>query len=156
MEIHGEATPAVELVRQMKLGTGEGQDLVALVESRQKADRSGLEALVSRWFPPDVEWDLSQSRWASLGFRTYRGYEEWFGYWRELLEVFSEFRFQTEWLRAAGEDRVLGVASSSGSFRETGLPWSDQSFEIWTVRDGKVSRLQFFDSREAAEREAGA
>jgi ketosteroid isomerase-like protein len=151
MEIRGDATPALELVRQMKLATGEGEDLVPVVRAGQQAGRDGLEAFMAPWFLPDFEWDLSGSRWASLGFGVYRGYGEFMRYWEEVLEVFSEFRFTTEWVQAAGDVHVLGEARSSGSFRETGLAWSDRNFEAWTIRNGRIGRLRFCDSLEEAQ-----
>jgi ketosteroid isomerase-like protein len=52
-------------------------------------------------------------------------------------------------------DRVLASVSQSGRGRESGVPIVIHFFEVFTIRDGKVRRIEFFRHRADALEAAG-
>jgi ketosteroid isomerase-like protein len=66
-----------------------------------------------------------------------------------------------EWLRTdvdefveAG-DRVLAIGRTRGKGKGSEIEVDIDSFNVYTVRDGKVTRMEFFTSKEPALRAAG-
>jgi ketosteroid isomerase-like protein len=77
--------------------------------------------------------------------------------------AFSE-QFRDGWVDLAQEPleliegpggRVLGVIRQSGRGRESGVPIVIHFFEVFTIRDGKVRRVEFFRHRADALEAAG-
>ena len=77
---------------------------------------------------------------------------EWFG------DCFSQFdssyRFEINESRNWG-DRVFVVATHRGQGRGSGVPVTQQTTYVYTVREGKVSRVEVWSDREAAFEAAG-
>ena len=75
-----------------------------------------------------------------------------------LAEYFSRFdpdyRMEIEESRDWG-DRVLVVTNHRASGRSSGVPISEQTAQVMTMRDGKIVRQDFFPSRDEALEAAG-
>jgi ketosteroid isomerase-like protein len=80
----------------------------------------------------------------------------------ELIGFIEQFR--EGWVGLVGElleisevppDRVLGLIRQSGRGRESGVPISIHFFVVWTIRDGKVARIEYFRHRTEALEAAG-
>jgi ketosteroid isomerase-like protein len=75
---------------------------------------------------------------------------EWYGDW--FRQFGRDYRFDIEESRGSG-DRVLLVATHHGRGRDSGVPVEERWAYVYTVRDGKVSRVELWgdaDAREAA------
>jgi ketosteroid isomerase-like protein len=77
---------------------------------------------------------------------------EWFGDW--FRQFAPDYRFEVEETRDLG-DRVFLVATHHGRGRVSGAPVSDSTAYLYTVRGGKVSRVEAWDDREEALEAAG-
>ena len=80
---------------------------------------------------------------------------EWFGDW--LRQFARDYRFHIEESRSIG-DRVFLVATHSGRGRDSGVPVEERWAYVYTVREGKVTRVELWgdrDAREAALEAAG-
>jgi ketosteroid isomerase-like protein len=102
-------------------------------------------------FHPDVELDEWQE---APGARTYRGAEgvqaaldSWFETWEWMMVDIQE-------LREVG-DRVLFTLHQRAKGRGSGIEIEITSWNVYTFRDGKVTRMQLFTSREPAFEAAG-
>jgi ketosteroid isomerase-like protein len=73
-------------------------------------------------------------------------------------DVFSQFasdwRAEVEESRDLG-DRVLIVATHHARGRTSGLPYTAQNTYLYTLRGGKISRMEIWDDREEALKAAG-
>jgi ketosteroid isomerase-like protein len=77
---------------------------------------------------------------------------EWFGDWFRTFD--DDYRFEIEEARAFG-DRVFIVATHHGRGRVSGVPVTQRMAYVYTVRKGKVSRVEVWNDREAALEAAG-
>jgi ketosteroid isomerase-like protein len=77
---------------------------------------------------------------------------EWFGEWFRTFD--SGYRFEIEESRDWG-DRVFIVAKHLGRGRASGAPVTQRTAYVYTVRAGKVSRVEGWDDREEALEAAG-
>jgi len=80
---------------------------------------------------------------------------EWFGDW--FRQFGGDYRFEIEESRGTG-DRVFLVATHHGRGRHSGVPVELRMAYVYTVREGKVSRVEVWaerDAREAALRAVG-
>ena len=117
-------------------------------------DELSSEAYVER-FDPEIElhWrdrqeypDFPQHLRGAADFiafsEQYR--ERWVDLTQEVLEVID-----------APNGRVLLLTRQSGRGRESGVPIVIHFFQLWTIRDGKVWRIEYFrhraDALEAAD-----
>ena len=97
-------------------------------------------------FDPDVVFVLAPE-FPEPG--TYEGLESLVGYVRGLLVPWSEFTIAAEELTADG-DRVIAAVLQSGVGRESGSATEFRYFQVWTLRDEKVVRLENVRTREEA------
>jgi ketosteroid isomerase-like protein len=108
-------------------------------------------AAVMRSYGDDVELVVPDG-WLTGGI--YRGRDavgEWFGDW---FRTFGSARFELLEMVDAGDDVVV-VARHSVEGKQSGLPLADTFFYAYRVRDGKVARVQFCESRAEALEAAG-
>jgi ketosteroid isomerase-like protein len=106
-------------------------------------------------YAEDIVWDLSNARRAALNPKpVYQGHEGVRQAWRDALSVFGEVDFEVEELIDAG-DQVLAVIREREVGRASGVPVETTHLAVWTLAGGKVTRMQVFDDRHAAERAAG-
>jgi uncharacterized protein len=126
---------------------------VEVVRRVAEAFTRGDMASVVGAVDPSIEWDLSRAAtWPEQ--RVYRGFEavlEFFGEWSGSWE---DYRFEVEEIVDAGE-KVLVVVRDEGRSRATGITLERRRGEVWTLRDGKVVRIDLFDNRAEAVEAAG-
>jgi ketosteroid isomerase-like protein len=80
-----------------------------------------------------------------------RAVGEWFGDW---FRQFAKYHFQIEEARESG-DRVFLVASHGGHGRTSGAPVEGRTAYLYTVRAGKVCRVELFSDPDEAVEAAG-
>jgi ketosteroid isomerase-like protein len=106
-------------------------------------------------YAEDIVWDLSNASRAALNPKpVYRGHEGVREAWRSALSAFGEVDFEVEELIDAG-DQVLAVIHEREVGRASGAPVEATHLAVWTLAGGKVTRMQVFDDRHAAEQAAG-
>ena len=106
-------------------------------------------------YADDVVWDVSNARRAAMNpKRVYEGHEGVREFWRDALSVFGRVDFEVENLIDA-DDQVLAVIREREVGRASGVPVETTHLAVWTLADGKVTRMQLFDDRRAAEHAAG-
>ena len=106
-------------------------------------------------YAEDIVWDLSHTRRAALNPKTvYHGHEGVRENWRDALSVFGAVDFDVEELIDAG-DRVLAVIREREVGRASGAPVETTHLAVWTLAEGKVTKLQVFDDRHQALEAAG-
>ena len=117
------------------------------------ADRRDTEEVLSL-YDPDVELDVTGFPLVATEQTTYRGHAG-------LRRLFAEWR--EVWQQADSElmdvidagDRIVTVYSYRGRGRLSGLPVEELLATVWTLRDRKVVRVQWFIGREEALQAAG-
>ena len=85
----------------------------------------------------------------------HRGVPEVFAAMKQVQSAWIGFAWEPrEFIEAAG-NRVLTTVRASGRDRESGLPVESQFFQVITIRDGRVRKLDFFRHRAEALEAAG-
>ncbi len=108
-------------------------------------------------YDPEVEVRFSPGTLADrIGEAgSFHGHDGLRAFDRELRQAFEEFETNYEELIDAGE-RVLSVSRYRATGRRSGIAIDGPpQFGVWTVGDGKVTRVDWFDSRDEALEAAG-
>jgi ketosteroid isomerase-like protein len=87
---------------------------------------------------PDVEIDMSRR---VFNPEVYRGVEGWARLQDELRKVWEEWRMTPERFIDAG-DRVVSIERVRGRGRGSGVELDIRSATIWTLLDGRVTRVE--------------
>jgi ketosteroid isomerase-like protein len=75
--------------------------------------------------------------------QTYEGVEEARGFLRNWIETWDDWELDVEALHDAG-DKVVAIMRQRGRSKASGLP-VDMSFaQVWTIRDGKLARMEMY------------
>ena len=101
-------------------------------------------------YAEDIVWDLSNWRPAELDPKpVYTGHEGVREAWRDRLMAWGEVDYEVEELMDIG-DRVVAIIRDRQVGRSSGVPINSAHAAVWTLADGKVTRLQVFDDRQEA------
>jgi ketosteroid isomerase-like protein len=120
------------------------------------ADASRDAATILALYDPQVEWDMSQFPLGTLSRRAvYHGHEGLRDWFREWTEAWENIQQSPHELIDAG-DHVVSVSTTRGRGRASGaeVVW-ERIAAVWTVRDGKVARVVWFQTRGEAFEAAG-
>jgi ketosteroid isomerase-like protein len=132
----------VELVRRLQ--PPPDADLVALFQDERTA--GGFDRLFTAFFHPDCECVLHLPGAEPV---VYVGLEGWRKGWGDWLAPWVSYRSEIEELLEVGERVVVLVRDYAR--REPGTPEIDQiSAAVWSVRDAKVARAEFYAHRSEA------
>jgi ketosteroid isomerase-like protein len=132
----------VELVQSVHPPSG--TDLTMLV-SQEPEELGWFQALVLA-LAPDFEaagGDLSGAGLVLPG----RGLEGLLDAWREWLRAWDMYRTEIEKFIDAGENRVVVLVRDHGRLRGSDVELEQLGGSVWTVRDGKIARIEFHTSR---------
>jgi ketosteroid isomerase-like protein len=110
----------------------------------------GLEAGL-RYLEPGVVWDVSR-RLVDPG--VYRGHEGVRDYVRGIRKAYSGMGSEHEDLLEAG-DKVVALLTFRAEGRSSGAAVQTRIANVWTLRDEKVVRMEYFGDREEALAAAG-
>jgi ketosteroid isomerase-like protein len=114
--------------------------------------RGDLDALAEFW-DPEVVWDVSHFRdWPEPAYLGIDGVKRFITEW---LEVWDDYEVGVDETLAAPDGRVISLAWQRGKGRQSGLEMDVESALIFTLRDGKVTRIENYDNRETALEAAG-
>jgi ketosteroid isomerase-like protein len=97
----------------------------------------------------DVEWQT-----VFLG-ETSRGYLETAKVWDDYLKWAEDYRVRLQEIEDLGDDQVYAVVSLTGKAKAGGTPMDARFFDVFTLRDGLIVRLEEYTDREQAIEAAG-
>jgi uncharacterized protein len=132
----------VELIRRL-YRMGEAMNLDDLL--------AALPELIPEFADPEIEWIESPNR---IDRRTYRGHEGVRRAMEHWLEQFDEYSYEPQQIVDCGDD-VLVIAREEGRGGTSGATVTGESYQLFTVRDGKVVRFRGFSDRTSALEAAG-
>jgi ketosteroid isomerase-like protein len=134
--------------------------VLALHEPSRDAD-------LAEFFRDDKAWTKAFERNASyyhpdvecahrlLGAeRTYFGLEGLRASWLDWLAPWESYRWQLEEAVDCG-DRVLLITNDFGRRRGSKAEVKSNNAALWTIREGKVARAEFYTDRDWARKDAG-
>src|SRR5688500_9421394 len=116
----------------------------ALIEARtfdQVAEHLPEYSNLAPVIDPDITID-ARGRGGPLGHGgVWRGRDEWVEFWRDWLEPWEDFDYETSGYEAVGDHVVMDI-SIRGRGRGSGAPVEWTQTQIWTFRDGRVVALR--------------
>lgn len=119
---------------------------VALARSASRAfeqrDMNAIEELCT----PDVEFDWSRRLLDPTVIRGYEGIRRFF---EEVDGIFDEIVFEEEEILELG-DEVLVVNTGRFRGRTSGVDVTASGAIVWTIRDAKLVRFRFYQTKEDA------
>jgi uncharacterized protein len=127
------------------------QENVELVRQIYASWRPGSSPAASNLLGPEIEW-VNPSYALEPGTRT--GIEAFASITGELDEAVSDFRMDVERLIDAG-DRVVVIATMRGRGSSSGVEIERRHGSVWTIRDRKAVRFQWFYEPDEAFEAAG-
>jgi ketosteroid isomerase-like protein len=124
------------------------QQNVEVVRDIYSSWAPGSSPADSNLLHPDIEW-VNPSDALEPGTR--RGIEAFTSITEELDDTITDFRMEVERCIDAG-DRVVVIATMRGSGSTSGIEIKRRHGSVWTIRDGKAVRFQwFYEPAEALE-----
>ena len=113
-------------------------------------NRRDLEAFLAL-ADPDV---VGISRVLAIEGGSYRGHDGTREWWKELLDVFPDFRIEVVWVRDAGNMTVSELRNSAHG-EGSAAPLEESVWQVSEWRDGRVIRWQMHESEQEALEAAG-
>ena len=110
---------------------------------REQDEFEATAAALAGIFHPDLE---SVAVWAGEG-RTYKGVDGFRQLWLDWLEPWASYHVQVEEIIEAG-DRVAVLIRDHGRRHDTEAEVELISGSVWTVRDDKIARAEFYANRD--------
>jgi len=106
----------------------------------------GPEA-AGEYLDPNIQWSPPKDA-PTAG--TYRGIDQARGELADWTGQFQDFAWEPRQFIAAPEERVVVVGHQRGRGQVSGVNVEADEVHVWTVRDGKATRLEMFRSAEEA------
>jgi ketosteroid isomerase-like protein len=129
------------------------QENVEVVKAAYEAfARGGLD----RWmehFTDDVDWRAIEGDIDDVG--PIHGKDALRAWLQDWIDTFDEFWFEPLELIDAGRDTVVVVERYGGRAKLSGVETDQMEAEVFTIRDGKITRLRMFQERAEALEAAG-
>jgi ketosteroid isomerase-like protein len=109
--------------------------------------------LVERITAPEFVWDMSTFHgWPER--QTYEGPEGTREFLTEWLGAWEDWRLEVRELIDAGDD-VVALLHQSGRSKTTGLEVDMDFAQVWTIKDGKQTRMRMYADPDEALRAEG-
>jgi ketosteroid isomerase-like protein len=127
------------------------EENVAIVrEAYEAAARRDRDATLPL-YADDVVWDITQAPARELigGSLVYHGHEGLARFFAEWHEAWTDVASHLDELIDTGE-HVVSVETTRGRGRRSGAEVDIPHGAVWTVRDGKISRVVWYPSRAEA------
>jgi ketosteroid isomerase-like protein len=116
-------------------------------EAFERRDLSQIEEICQ----PDIEMDWSRRLIDPVVTRGFDGIQSFFD---EVTAIFEEATFEEEEILEIG-DKVLVVSTGHFRGRASGIEVKARAANVWTIRDGKLARFCFYQSKEDALKDLG-
>ena len=124
------------------------QENVEIVAAAYEAFARREEARAFSFYAEDIEWDLSRGMVEGVG-SLYRGHAGVRQCFRDLLASFSVIDFDVKEIIEVG-DHVVSTVHERYLGRTSAIEVDRWHYAVWTLRDGKVTRMcVYFDPTEA-------
>jgi ketosteroid isomerase-like protein len=92
---------------------------------------------------PDFVWDMTSFHgWPEQP--VYEGLEETRRFIREWSEPFEDWEIEIEAIRDAGDEQVLVILRQHARSKSTGLPVDMTLGQVYTIRDGRQTRMEMY------------
>ena len=104
-------------------------------------------------YAEDIVWEVLGRRTAVMD-SAYHGHDGVRRFWRDAVSVFGEVDLDVEELIDAGV-QVVAVIREREVGRASRVPVEASHTAVWTLADGKVTRMQVFDDRADALKAVG-
>jgi ketosteroid isomerase-like protein len=99
-------------------------------------------------------WDMSMFHgWPEQ--QVYEGLEETQRFIRDWTEPFEDWEIEVEAVHDAGDEQVLVILHQHARSRSTGLPVDMTLAQVYTIRDGRQTRMQMYSDPAEARTAAG-
>jgi ketosteroid isomerase-like protein len=122
-----------------------------LMALEERVRESGMPPQHTDLVTPDAEIDMSRR---VFNPEVYRGFEGWARLNDELREVWDEWRITPERYVEVG-DRVVVIACAHARGRGSGVELEIRYSLIWTLRDGRVTRVEMYSDPDEALKAVG-
>jgi len=121
----------------------------AHIEAFRQGDPSGALSHVD----PYLVWD--PSRIGLLDLKVASGHEEFSQTIRQYIGAFEDYDFEAQRLSDLGSGAVLASLTEKGRGKGSGVPVQRSFAALYTLIDGKITRITFFASEDQALEAAG-
>jgi ketosteroid isomerase-like protein len=122
------------------------QENVEVVRRATEAHRRHDNEAVFSLYDPEVEMEM---RDLDGSIQIYRGLDGVRTFYRDFLEALTEWTTTVdEWIDGGNE--VIAVLRITGQGRKSGTPFERREAHVLPVRDGKLSRLRVYRTRDEA------
>jgi SnoaL-like protein len=157
----------VQIIAAMSVESGDPVEIVTKVGAALIPDdlvtvlhdEAGLERLreaMRELVEPDFECVMVGPDYAgSRGDLAYRGIDGFIEAWREWSEAYESYKIEIGEIVGAPGGRVLTLGRQRGTTRTGGVDVEEDAASVWTIRDGRVARVEFHLDPDAARRAAG-
>jgi uncharacterized protein len=125
---------------------------VEIVRRMYEQTARGHPEVLYECFDPDVEWDTSATDLPEAG--VYRGHEGVKEYRRRFWGAWETPRNEPEEFIDAG-DSVVVIARMGGRGKGSGIDVEQRFAMVWTLSEGKVTRVAVYQDRSEALAAAG-
>jgi ketosteroid isomerase-like protein len=122
------------------------QENVQIVRELYAAMARRDEDFIYARYHEDIEWHDHQ--WLDVG--EHRGLDGVMRVWRQFLAEFELAHFEGREFIDCGESVVVDTVMRARG-RASGVAVDQEVFPMWTLRDGKVSRVDVFRTRAEAD-----
>jgi ketosteroid isomerase-like protein len=123
------------------------QENVEVIKRALEAYRAGGFAAGRDFLHPDFELVRAGSQFTESG--TYRGYDAASRSMLDYIGAFEEYRAEPEEFIDAGEHVVVAQTELARA-RTSSVELRERWYAVFTLRDGKILRLQWFGDRAEA------
>jgi ketosteroid isomerase-like protein len=102
---------------------------------------------------PEFVWDMSNFHgWPEQ--QIYEGVEGARSFLEEWVSAWDDWELEVDSLHDAG-DKVVSFVRQRGRSKAAGMPVEMSFAQVWTLRDGKQTRMDMYSDREEALEAAG-
>jgi ketosteroid isomerase-like protein len=102
---------------------------------------------------PDFVWDMSNFRgWPEQ--QTYEGIEGANAFLSEWIGAWDHWEVEAEAFHDAG-DKVVAIMHQRGQSKATGAPVDMYYAQVWTLDEGKLTRMEMYSDQSEALRAVG-
>ena len=127
------------------------QENVEIVQERYRLVNEGGFAAIADFLDPAFEMDAPQGV-ESRQAHDKAGLRDWF---QKMDEIWEELRFDPREVSQVDSERVLAVVRTSGRAKGSGIEIDQELTHVWTLRRGKVFRINTYSTKQEALEAAG-
>jgi ketosteroid isomerase-like protein len=128
-------------------------DIEVLRDGFKALEEGGYEALLPL-IAPDFEMTTPPGQAAEPD--TYRGRDGMRRWWESFYEVMDDIEIRPRSFIDAGEGRVISEFTLGARGQASGIEVKQETVTLWTFRDQKAIRIEFFQSLDEAKEAATA